>query len=93
LHYGKALTKSGLMQTKIAIREPTVKWLYRLQKIHIHAVPYREGVLGAQPPPLPPEIPNFLQSRAEFPVPWKIHRNNLIRILVSLICKLSGTPD
>jgi hypothetical protein len=43
----------------------------------------------------PPEIPKFCQSWAEFPVPWNIqvHPNNLIRIWVSLICKLSGTPD
>jgi hypothetical protein len=46
-----------------------------------------------KPPPLPPEIPKFYQSWAEFPVPWNIHPNNLIRIWVSFICKLSGTPD
>jgi hypothetical protein len=42
----------------------------------------------------PPEIiPNFWQSRDEFPVPWKIHPKNLTRIRVSPICKLGETPD
>jgi hypothetical protein len=30
------------------------------------------GGVGVQLPP-PPEIPNFWQSQAELPVPWKIH--------------------
>jgi hypothetical protein len=51
------------------------------------------GVWGVNPPPPPHEIPKFWQSWAEFPVLWKIHPNNLIRIRVLLICKLSGTPD
>jgi hypothetical protein len=43
--------------------------------------------------PLPPEIiPKFWQSRAELPVPWKIHHKNLIT-RVSPICKLGGTPS
>jgi hypothetical protein len=43
--------------------------------------------------PSTPEISKFWQSWAEFPVPWEIIRDNLIRIRISLICKLSGTPD
>jgi hypothetical protein len=35
---------------------------------------------GGDPPPTPEIIPKFWQSRAEFPVPWKIHPKNLIRI-------------
>jgi hypothetical protein len=51
------------------------------------SVAYRKGV---QPPP-PPEIPKFCQSWAEFRGIYV--RNNLIRIWVSFIWKLSGTPD
>jgi hypothetical protein len=52
----------------------------------------QRGVWGVQTPP--PEIsPKFWQSRAEFPVPWKIDLKNLITIRVSPICKLGGTPD
>ena len=29
MHYGTALTQSGLLKTKIAIRQPTLKLLYR----------------------------------------------------------------
>jgi hypothetical protein len=43
---------------------------------------YPEGGLGVQPPP-PQIIPKFWQSRAEFPVLWKIHIKNLIRIRVA----------
>jgi hypothetical protein len=39
------------------------------------------------PPPLP-ESPIFFTKTSRIPI-----RNNLIRIRVSLICKLSGTPD
>jgi hypothetical protein len=53
----------------------------------------QRGDMGESPPPHPHEIPKFWQSWAEFPVPWKFIRNNLIRIRVSLICQLSGTPD
>jgi hypothetical protein len=52
---------------------------------------YPEG--GGSNPPPPEIIPKFLQIRAEFPVPWKIHPKNLIRIRVSPICKLGGIPD
>jgi hypothetical protein len=47
---------------------------------------------GSNPPP-PEIILKFWQSRTKFPVPWKIHPKNLIRIRVSPICKLGGTPD
>jgi hypothetical protein len=49
-----------------------------------------EGGGGVQ---TPSEIQTFWQSWAEFP-PGSVEkiRNNLIRIRVSLICKLSGTP-
>jgi hypothetical protein len=55
------------------------------------ALAYPEGGFGGSNPP--EIIPKFWQSRAEFPVPWKIDLKNLIRIRVSPICKLGGTLD
>jgi hypothetical protein len=52
-----------------------------------------KGFWGSNSRPLPPEIPKFWQSWAEFPVPWKVYSYYPIRIRVSLICKLSGTND
>jgi hypothetical protein len=39
------------------------------------------------------KILKFCQIWVEFPVPWNIIFNIVIRIWVSFICKLSGTPD
>jgi hypothetical protein len=50
-----------------------------------------EGVGGFKLPL--PEIPNFDKAEPNFQFRGTYIRNNLIRIRVSLICKLSGTPD
>jgi hypothetical protein len=50
----------------------------------------RGGLGGSNTPEI---ILKFWQIRVEFPVPWKIHPKNLLRIRVSPICKLGGTPD
>jgi hypothetical protein len=61
-------------------------------KYHSVSLAYPEG--GFEGVQTPPEIiPKFWQSLAEFPVPWKMHPKNLIRIRVSPICILGGTPD
>jgi hypothetical protein len=54
---------------------------------------WRNPQLTTSVPGPPESIPKFWQSRAEFPVPWKIHPENLIKIRVLPICKLGGTPD
>jgi hypothetical protein len=70
----------------------TLKWkkMVSCDLLTISGVSNEVG--GSNRPP-PPESPKFWQSCAEFPVSWKHIRNNLIRTRVSLICKLSGTPD
>jgi hypothetical protein len=60
--------------------------------LHQQALAYPEGGFGGFKPP-PEIIPKFWQSRAKFRVPCKIDLKNLIRIRVSPICKLGGTPD
>jgi hypothetical protein len=40
-----------------------------------------------------PKIPSFDKAEAIFLFHGKYIRNNLIRIRISLMCKLSGTPD
>jgi hypothetical protein len=64
---------------------------YRLLGRVLVAVVYRGGGGGVKKHPHP-EIPNFWQSWSEFQFRGKYICNNLIRIRVSLICKLSGTP-
>jgi hypothetical protein len=56
-------------------------------------IPIQWCTEGVQTPPPPKKNLKFWQSWAKFPVPWKIHPNNLLRIRVSLICKLGITPD
>jgi hypothetical protein len=51
------------------------------------------GLVKPPPPPAPAEIAKFWQSWEEFPVLLKYIRNNLVKIRVSPIFKLSGTPD
>jgi hypothetical protein len=50
-----------------------------------------EGVGGLNPPP--PTVRGFDKSEPNFQFRGIYIRNNLIRIWVSFICKLSGTPD
>jgi hypothetical protein len=52
-----------------------------------------EGGGWLNPPPPYPTITSFDKSEPKSPFRGKYIRNNLIRIRVSLICKLSGTPD
>jgi hypothetical protein len=49
------------------------------------------GVWGFKPPP--PKFRSFDKTEPNSLFREKYIRNNLIRILVSLICKLNGTPD
>jgi hypothetical protein len=51
-----------------------------------------EGVLGGSNPP-PPKFRSFDKAEPNSQFRGKYMCNNLIRIRVSLICKLSGTPD
>jgi hypothetical protein len=44
-------------------------------------------------PPPPPKFQSFDKPEPNSQFRGKYIRNNLIRIRVSLICKLSGTPD
>jgi hypothetical protein len=77
-------------------------WLNFLQWLLITVVPqigissrhpFGCGVpRGVQPPP-PPEIQNFDKAEPNSQFRGGYIRNNLIRIRVSLIWKLSGTPD
>jgi hypothetical protein len=53
---------------------------------------YRGGGWGVQTPP-PPKFLSFDKAEPNSQFRGKYIRNNLIRIRVSLICKLSGTPD
>jgi hypothetical protein len=62
-----------------------------LHNVHEKHWRTQRGGLGVQTPP--EIIPKFSQSRAEFPVPWKIDLKNLIRIRVPPICELGETPD
>jgi hypothetical protein len=94
-----------IVQLLINIRQRTVSsWNYRpSRKLRIGGWKTKppmiswwkqwriEGDFGGSTPL--PEIPKLWQSWAEFPVPWKYIRNNLIRIRISLFCKLSRTPD
>jgi hypothetical protein len=51
------------------------------------------GVWGLNPPPPPPKFRSFDKAEPNSQFRGKYIRNNQIRIRVSLICKLSGTPD
>jgi hypothetical protein len=55
-------------------------------------VAYRRGVWGVQTP-LPPTFRSFAKAEPNSQLRGIYIRNNLIRIWVSFICKLSGTPD
>jgi hypothetical protein len=50
------------------------------------------GGCGCSTPP-PPEFRSLDKAEPNFQFRGKYIRNNLIRIRVSLICKLSGTPN
>jgi hypothetical protein len=52
---------------------------------------YRGGVWGSNP--LTPKFGSFDKAEPNSQFRGIYIRNNLIRIRVSLICKLSGTPD
>jgi hypothetical protein len=52
----------------------------------------REGFGGFKPPP-PQEFRCFDEAEQNYEVRGKYIRNNLIRIRISPICKLSGAPD
>jgi hypothetical protein len=59
-------------------------------RIHDDVQQWRtEGVGGSNPP----KFRSFDKAVPNFQFRGKYIRNNLIRILVSFICKLSGTPD
>jgi hypothetical protein len=51
-----------------------------------------EGSWGFNPPP-PPKFRSFDKAEPNSQFRGKHIRYNLIRIWVSLICKVSGTPD
>jgi hypothetical protein len=51
------------------------------------------GLGGFNPPPLPPKFLSFDKAEPNSQVLGIYFRNNLIRIRVSFICKLSGTPN
>jgi hypothetical protein len=74
------------------VRRHVIIWRMRVARWILRPLAYPEGggLGGSNPPEI---IPKFWQSRAEFPVPCKIDLKNLIRIRVSPICKLGGTPD
>jgi hypothetical protein len=52
-----------------------------------------EGGLGGFNPPLPPKFRSFNKAEPSSQFRGKYIRNNLIRIQVSIICKLCVTPD
>jgi hypothetical protein len=56
-------------------------------------VAYQGGIWGAQLPPPPPKFPSFDKAEPNSQFRGKYIRNNLIRIRVSFIGKLSGPPD
>jgi hypothetical protein len=53
----------------------------------------REGLGGFKAPPPSPKFRNFDEAEPNSQLRGKYIRNNLIRIWVSLNCKLSGTSD
>jgi hypothetical protein len=61
----------------------------RHQRVHWRT----EGCLGSSTPPPPPKFQSFDKAEPNSSFRGKCIRNNLIRIRVSLICKLSGNPD
>jgi hypothetical protein len=79
----KKRSRNGDYGTGVYMREGTTSRL-----MVATGVP-KGGVWGFQTPS--EIIPKFWQSRAEFPVPWKIYLKNLIRIQVSPTCKFGGT--
>jgi hypothetical protein len=73
------------------------RWECSIKMVFQEAVAYRGGGFGAFKPPPPPRNSEVF-DKADKAEPnsqfcGKYIRNNLIRIRVSLICKLSGTPD
>jgi hypothetical protein len=56
------------------------------------SVAYREGGLGGSTPP-PPKFRGFAKAELNSQFRGIYIRNNLIRLRVSFICKVSGTPD
>jgi hypothetical protein len=56
-------------------------------------VAYRENFVGVFKPPPPLKFRSFDKAGPNSQLRGKYIRNNLIRIQVSLICKLSGTPN
>jgi hypothetical protein len=62
------------------------------KKDNLEAVAYR-GRGGLNHPPLPLKFQSFNEAEPNFQFHGKYIRNILIRIWVSLICKLSRTPD
>jgi hypothetical protein len=57
--------------------------------LHTSIVAYREVLEGSNPP----KCRSFDKAEPNSQFHGKYISNNLIRIWVSLICKLSGTPD
>jgi hypothetical protein len=67
-----------------------------LERADISGVPRRGGVpISPLPSPRPPpkKILSFDKAEPNSQFRGKYIRNNLIRIRISLICKLNGTPD
>jgi hypothetical protein len=58
----------------------------------LNPVAYRGGLAGSTPPP-PLKFRSFAKAEPNSQFRGIYIRNNLIRIWVSFICKLSGTPD
>jgi hypothetical protein len=58
----------------------------------LESVAYRGGLGGSTPPPPAPKFLSFDKAEPNSQFHGKYIRNSLMRIRVSLICKLSGTP-
>jgi hypothetical protein len=86
----------GMMYT-----EDTMYWIMILQKNwYVHTVykNYMNAVFSGIPRGVwevqtPPKFRSFDKAKPNSQLCGKYVHNNLIRIQVSLICKLSGTPD
>jgi hypothetical protein len=86
------LSLEGCSTTNTASFNFSLPTVLSLSILHC-TVAYRGGVWGVQPHPPPPKFWSFDNAEPNFQFRGKYIRNNLIRIWVSLIWKLSGTPD
>jgi hypothetical protein len=68
-------------------------WQFVVFILKLFSVAYREGGLWVFQPPPPSEFFSFDKAEPKSHFHGKYIHNNLIRMWVSLICRLSGTPD